>query len=180
MSITKATKTHRVLRSKVALVSAVSLSLAAGSIALVAPAHAAGSVASAPSAQASSLFVLGEITAQKPHFAGFSASGKKLVAYPGKVFFPSGGHLVQVKQQRWEYDRSPDAHDYLGTSHFTKFIHNKGTFKFRSIHPLERTDFGYGDKTEEVYHKVSFRVFKHGHWSAWSKWEYTGYASIPR
>jgi hypothetical protein len=168
--ITKATKTHRTLRSKIALVSAVSLSLAAGSAALAAPAHAAGSVPPTASAQASSLFVTGQVTFQKPYIAGFSASGKKLVAYSGKVVFPFGGHLVQVRHELWEDDRWPNMDDLLGKSYFSKYVQNDGTFKFKSIHPLIRTD---ADGTEEVYQRVSYRVYKHGQWSAWSKWVYS-------
>ena len=175
MSITTATKKHRVLRSKIALVSAISLSLAAGSAALAAPAQAAESVTHATSAQSSPLFVSAHITADTPH-KGWGA----WVAYSGKVFFPSGGHRVQVKQERWERDHWPDKDDYLGTSYFNKYFHNGGWFNFKSTHPLKWTDFGYGDRTEEVYHKVSYRVYKNGHWSPWSKWVYSGTASIHR
>ena len=179
MSITKATKTHRGLRSKAALISAISLSLAAGSAALAVPAQATDSVAPAASVQPSSLFVLGHITAHKPHFVGFTHEGKKLVAYPGKVFYPSSG-FVQVKQERWEKDQWPDKDDYLGTSIFSKHFNHGGTFHFREIKPLTRTDFRPGDKVEEVYHRVSYRVFKNGHWSSWSKWEYSDVAHIHR
>ena len=179
MFITKATKTRRVLGSKIALVSALSLSLAAGSAALAAPAQAADTLAPAASAQDSSLSVKGHITAATPYPAGFWG-GKRLVAYKGKVFFPSGGHLVQVKQERWERDKWPDHDDYLGTSYFTKHFHNGGWFNFDSTHPLKQTDFGYGDKTEEVYQRVSYRVYKNGHWSHWSTWVYSGTASIHR
>ena len=171
MSITKATKTHRTLRSKIALVSAVSLSLAAGSVALAAPAQAAGSVPQTASAQASSLFLTGQVTFQKPYFAGFTASGTKLLAYPGKVVFPSGGHLVQVRHQLWEDDWWPNTDDFLGARSFTKYVQNDGTFNFKSIYPLIRTE---SDGTEEVYQRVSYRVYKHGQWSAWSKWVYSG------
>lgn len=180
MFITKATKTHRVLGSRIALVSALSLSLAAGSAALAAPAQAAGSLApAAASAQDWSSFVKGHITAATPHKAGFWG-GHVQVAYPGKVFFASGGHWVQVKQERWERDKWPDHDDYLGTSYFSKYFHNGGWFHFNSTHPLKRTDFGHGDKTEEVYQRVSYRVYKNGHWSHWSNWVYSGTASIHR
>ena len=179
MFITKATKTHRALGSKIALVSAVTLSLAAGSAALGAPAQATGSLAPAALAQDSSLFVIGHITAKTPHAVGVSA-GKRLVAYPGKVFFASGGHWVQVKQERWENDQWPDSDDYLGTSYFRKYFHNGGTYNFVSTHTLKRTDFGFGDRTEEVYQRVSYRVYKNGHWSPWSKWAYSGTANILR
>lgn len=179
MVIAKTTKIHQSLRSKVALVSAVSLSLVVGSVAVGAPAHATGSLTSAPSAQASSVYVLGDISARKPHVIHL-ADGTRLVAYPGKVFFPSGGYWVQVKQERWEKDLWPDADDHLGTTVFTRYIQNTGTYKFRSMLPLKKTDFGYGDKTEEVYHKVSYRVFKNGSWSPWSKWVFSPIASIPR
>lgn len=178
MFITKATKTHRGLRSKAVLISAISLSLAAGSAALAVPAQAGSPVAPAASVQPSSLFVSAHLTAYKPYVAGIS-HGRKLVAYPGKVFYPSSG-FVQVKQERWEKDQWPDKDDHLGTSYFTKRFQNGGTFHFREIKPLTRTDFGFGDRTEEVYHRVSYRVFKNGHWSSWSKWEYSHVAHIHR
>jgi hypothetical protein len=128
--------------------------------------------------QPSSLFVSAHLTAYKPYVAGIS-HGRKLVAYPGKVFYPSSG-FVQVKQERWEKDQWPDKDDHLGTSYFTKRFQNGGTFHFREIKPLTRTDFGFGDRTEEVYHRVSYRVFKNGHWSSWSKWEYSHVAHIYR
>lgn len=176
MSITTATKTHPALMSKIALVSAISLSLAAGSAALAAPAQAADSVAPVTLEQTSTLFVSEYIRADTPR--GFGADWKHLVAYPGKVHYPSSG-LVQVKQERWERDHGWDKDDYLGTSHFSKYFHKGGTFTFKSTHPLKQTDFGY-DKSEEVYHKVSYRVYKNGHWSPWSKWVYSGIASIYR
>ncbi|GAA1259365.1 hypothetical protein [Arthrobacter pascens] len=179
MSITTASKKNRVLRSKIALVSAISLSLAAGSAALAAPAQAADSVTHATSAQSSPLFASAHITADTPYFAGFGAGWKRLVAYPGKVYYPSSG-WVQVKQERWERDHWPDQNDYLGTSYFSKYFHSGGTFTFKSTYPLQRTDFGYGDKTEEVYHRLSYRVYKNGYWSPWSKWVYSDTASIYR
>jgi hypothetical protein len=179
VSITKATKTHRGLRSKAALISAISLSLAAGSAALAVPAQATATVAPAASVQPSSLFVLGHIKAEKPRVVGI-VHGTKLVAYEGKVVYPSHG-LVQVKQERWERDQWPDKDDYLGTSYFSKRFNNHGgTLNFREVKPLKRTDFRPGDKTEEVYQRVAYRVFKNGHWSAWSKWVYSDTAHIHR
>lgn len=60
---------------------------------------------------------------------------------------------------------------------FGKNINNGGTFAFKSTHPLRRTDL---DRTEEVYQRVSYRVYKNGHSSAWSKWVYSDIARIHR
>ncbi|MBT2548149.1 hypothetical protein [Arthrobacter sp. ISL-65] len=179
MFVTKAMKTHRVLGSKIALVSAVSLSLAAGAAAVAAPAQAAGTERPSISSQASSLFITGRITADKPYEAGSPASGPKSVAYAGRVFIPSRG-LVQVKQERWERDQWPDRDDYLGTSYFSKYLPYGGTFTFKGTHVLKRTDFGFWDRTEEVYQKVSYRVYKNGHWSPWSSSVYSSTAIILR
>ena len=83
---------------------------------------------------------------------------------------------MQVKQDRWERDHRPDKDDYLGTSYFTKYFHNGGTFAFNSTHPLKRTDFGYGDKTEEVYQKVSYRCTR----TATGLHGPTGYTAAPQ
>jgi hypothetical protein len=95
--IRKATKTTQVLGSKIALVSALSLSLAAGSAALAIPAQAADSMANAASAQASSSFVKGHVTADTPE--RMHRHGRTLVAYRGNVHFRHGSSLVEVKQQ---------------------------------------------------------------------------------
>ena len=71
MSITTATKTHPALMSKIALVSAISLSLAAGSAALAAPAEAADSVAPAALEQTSTPTVSEYISADTPRFQGY-------------------------------------------------------------------------------------------------------------
>lgn len=174
MFIKKATKNHLVLGPKIALVSALSLSLAAGSVALAAPVQAAGYEGHTASAQALPSFVKGHTTAETPD--GWYRHGHTSVAYRGNVYFPHGSFLVEVLQQQWEYDGGLGKDDYLGTSYFGKYINNGGTFAFKSTHPLKRTDW---DGTEEVYQRVSYRVYRNGHWSAWSKWVYSGTAHIP-
>ena len=179
MFVTKVLKTHRVLGSKIALVSAVSLSLAAGAAAAATPAQAASAEPTSISAQASSLIITGHITAYGPYEVITPAGWPKFVAYAGKVYIPSHG-LVQVKQERWERDNWPDRDDSLGTSYFSKFLPYGGTFTFKSTHVLKRTDFGIFDRTEEVYQKVSYRVYKNGHWSPWSTPVYSATANIHR
>jgi uncharacterized protein (DUF2147 family) len=74
---------------------------------------------------------------------------------------------IELYDQRWEEDDGPD--DYLGDWSGYHYFDHEDT---RTFH-IKRTapDTEHGD--EEVYHRVTYRVYYDGHWSDWKDWKYS-------
>jgi hypothetical protein len=143
-------------RRKLALLSAVSLGLAAIPIGLAAPAQAAESTR------------VCTVTAVKPAFAGHNSSGVKKVDYPIKVSC-SKDRLLNIVQTRWEDDNpwTPpfDGNDYQGKSTWTNLRVAAGTtVTLPSVHLLQNTEPG----NEEVFHKVTYQEGIGGLWTGWA------------
>lgn len=91
--ISNQAKTSQRPRRKLALLSAVSLGLAAIPIGLAAPAQAAESIRACT------------VTAVQPSFAGHNAAGVKKVDYPVRIYC-SKTRILNIIQTRWEDDSS--------------------------------------------------------------------------
>lgn len=162
MSMTAGTKKSRPSRAKVALVSAMTLGLAAGGVALAAPAQAAATNYACT------------VTPLKPVFAGFNSSGTKLVDYQIQVRCYNN-RSVYIEQQRWESDDWPNGDDHLGTSTFSRHLNQySGTVTISNIRTLVDGEIG----NEEVYQKVSFQEGSGGVWSPYTGWYYSGVTSM--
>ena len=83
---------------------------------------------------------------------------------------------VQIRQLRFEDDRSRRHDDFLGRSTFWEsFRRNDDKV---TIHSYDRVPDRRGP--EKVYHYVSFRVHSGNHWSDWTRWEKSEVATLWR
>jgi hypothetical protein len=162
MSMTAGTPKSRPSRAKVALVSAMTLGLAAGGVALAAPAQAA--TTNNPST----------VAPLKPVFAGFNSSGTKLVDYQINVYCNSN-RSVYIEEQRWESDDWPNGDDHLGNSAFSRYLGPaNGWHTIHNVRTLVDTEIG----NEEVYHKVRHQEGAGGVWSPFTGWKSSATTSM--
>ncbi|KIS25869.1 hypothetical protein TV39_17570 [Arthrobacter sp. SPG23] len=162
MSMTAGTTKSRPSRAKVALVSAMTLGLAAGGVALAAP------------AQAATTNYACTVTPLKPVFAGFNSSGTKLVDYQIQVRCYNN-RSVYIEQQRWESDDWPNGDDHLGNSSFSRSLgYYSGIVTIHNVRTLTNTEIG----NEEVYQKVRHQEGAGGVWSPFTGWKSSGTTSM--
>ena len=162
MSMTAGTKKSRPSRAKIALVSAMTLGLAAGGVALAAP------------AQAATTNYACQVVPLKPIFAGFNSSGTKLVDYRINVYC-AANRSVYIDQQRWESDDWPNGDDHLGNSAFSRYLGPvNGWHTIHNVRTLTNTEIG----NEEVYHKVRHQEGASGVWSPFTGWTGSGTTSM--
>lgn len=153
MSITTPTKSP--LGTRFALISAVSLGLIGGPVALAVPANAATSLRGCT---VDPLKPTDERNNRADFRIKIDCNGKK---------------VVEVRQKRFEKDRH-GRDDFLGRSEFKeKFDRHDGRV---IIHSKDRVDKDRGK--DRVYHEVSFRVKTGNNWSDWTKWERSHVATI--
>jgi hypothetical protein len=154
MSITQSTKS-RPFGTRFALISAVSLGLIGGPVALAVPADASTSLRGCT------------VDPLKP-----TDAGKNLADFRIKVDC-NGNKTVEIRQKRFEQDgRRHD--DFLGQSKFKEsFDRHDGRI---TIHSKDNVDKDRGK--DRVYHEVSFRVKAGNNWSDWTRWEKSDVATI--
>lgn len=161
MSITPSTRNSRPLKAKFALISAVSLGLIGGPVALAAPADASTSERGCT------------VDPRKP------TSGDHKVDFRISVDC-RGNKTVQIRQLRFEDDRGRRNDDFPGHSTFWEsFDRNDRSV---TLHSFDRVPNLDRRGTEEVYQLVSFRVRSGNsdNWSDWTRWEKSDVATIHR
>ncbi|MEV7134041.1 hypothetical protein AB0N24_14235 [Arthrobacter sp. NPDC093128] len=154
MSITTPTKSP--LGTRFALISAVSLGLIGGPVALAVPADASTSLRGCT------------VDPLKP-----TDAGKNVAEFKIRIHC-NGNKVVDVRQKRFEKDRH-GKDDKLGD-----FTWRNLDFGRHDDHTtVSKKDWIDKDKGKDrVYQEVSFRV-KSGHnWSDWTKWERSDVATI--
>jgi hypothetical protein len=162
MSMTTGTKKSRPARAKIAVVAAMTLGLAGGSLAMAAPSQAATTNYNCT------------VTPLKPVFAGFNSSGTKLVDYQIQVRC-SSDRYVYIEQQRWESDGWPNGDDHLGNSAFSRHLNAySGTVTIHNVRTLVNTEIG----DEEVYHQVRHQEGTGGVWSPFTGWRNSATTSM--
>jgi hypothetical protein len=154
MSITTPTKSP--LGTRFALISAVSLGLIGGPVALAVPADASTSLRGCT------------VDPLKPTDAGRNVAEFKIRIHC------NGNKVVDVRQKRFEKNRN-GRDDKLGDSTWRNL-----DFDRRHDHTtLSKKDWIDKDKGKDrVYHEVSFRVKSGNNWSDWTKWERSDVARI--
>jgi hypothetical protein len=147
-------------RARIALVSAISLGLAAVPLALGVPAQAASNACS--------------VTPQKPVYSHDNANGVKVLNYKIKVYC-ARARVLEIYQQRWEDDDWPNDDDHLGTTYWTNQHFAAGeSYVYNNYRTLVDGEVG----NEEMYQLVNFREGVDGLWSSWSGWMKSGTLSI--
>jgi hypothetical protein len=154
MSTTTPTKS-RPLGTRFALISAVSLGLIGGPVALAVPADASTSLRGCT------------VNPLKPTDAGRNVAEFKI-----KIDC-NGKKVVEVRQKRFEKDRH-GRDDKLGDSSWTKYF-DRHDDKV-TVSKKDKVDKDRGK--DRVYHEVSFRVKSGNNWSDWTKWERSDVARI--
>jgi len=154
MPIAQSTKS-RPFGTRFALISAVSLGLVGGPVALAIPADASTSLRGCT------------VDPLKPTDERNNKADFRI-----KVDC-NGNKTVEIRQKRFEKDRH-GRDDFLGRSEFTEhFRHHDGRVIIHSKDKVEK------DKGKDrVYHEVSFRVKTGNNWSDWTKWERSDVAKI--
>lgn len=152
------------LRRRVRIGSAVAstVCIAAGGLALGAPAQAATTKDSCT------------VTPFMPEFAYTEAgTGRKVLDYKIKVHC-SQAHGVSIEQKRWEHDPwNPD--DALGASFFYRELDAGTSTMIHNYRTLVNTEPG----EEEVYQSVRFRVWWDPASSDRTGWESSDWRGIP-
>ena len=154
MSITPSTKTPRPRTSRFALVSAVTLGLLGGPVALAAPADASASLRGCT------------VEALKPSLRDHQIDFRIKVDC-------NGNKTVQIKQLRFEDERGRRHDDLTGVSWFWRSLDR---------HDDSVTIHNYVDRhgSQRVYQLVSFRVRSGNsdNWSDWSSWDKSEVLSV--
>ena len=155
MSTTTPTKS-RPFGTRFALISAVSLGLIGGPVALAVPADASTSLRGCT------------VDPLKP-----TDAGRNIAEFKIKIDC-NGKKVVEVRQKRFEKDRH-GRDDKLGdTTSWTKYFDRhdgKVTVSKKSWIDKDRGK-------DRVYQEVSFRVKSGNNWSDWTKWERSDVATI--
>jgi hypothetical protein len=166
MSITSPARDRRSIAARLALVSTVSLGLVAGPIAVAAPAMA-DYVSNRDC----------KVKAVKPH--PYTHYGHKYVNFKIRIDCEKD-RKVQVRQQLWEQDYGRDRDDRLDDRRrFEKWVDKDYDVVIDSKHRLRNTE-ARGDRHEEVYHMVSYRVKDGNGWTQWSDWHVSKVVSVRR
>jgi len=154
MSTTTPTKS-RPFGTRFALISAVSLGLIGGPVALAVPADASTSLRGCT------------VDPLKP-----TDAGRNLAEFKIRIDC-NGKKVVEVRQKRFEKDRH-GRDDFLGRSEFKEsFDRHDGRVT------VSNKDSVHKDKgRDRVYQEVSFRVKSGNNWSDWTKWERSDVATI--
>ncbi|WP_454699583.1 hypothetical protein [Arthrobacter humicola] len=156
MSITTQTKS-RPLGTRFALISAVSLGLIGGPVALAVPADAATSLRGCT------------VDPLKP-----TDAGKNVAEFKIRIHC-NGNKVVDVRQKRFEKDRQ-GRDDKLGnTTEWKRLEFDRGD---RRITLSKKADIDKDRNKDRVYQEVSFRVKSGNNWSDWTKWERSEVARI--
>lgn len=155
MSIPTTTPSKARRRSgKFALVSAVTLGLIGGPVALAAPADA--------STHLRGCTVDPLKPTDRSHYVDF------------RIRVDCRDHTtVQIRQSRYEDEHGRRHDDYLGGTTFWRsfYRHDDVTLHSRDWVPDRRGD-------EKVYQVVSFRVRVGNHWTDWTRWEKSDVATL--
>ncbi len=155
MSTTTPTKS-RPLGTRFALISAVSLGLIGGPVALAVPADASTSLRGCT------------VNPLKP-----TDAGKNVAEFKIKIDC-NGKKVVEVRQKRFEKDRN-GRDDKLGnTTEWRKYF-DKHDGK---VTVSKKADVDKDKGKDRVYQEVSFRVKNGNNWSDWTKWERSDVARI--
>jgi hypothetical protein len=155
MSITQSTKS-RPFGTRFALISAVSLGLIGGPVALAVPADASTSLRGCT------------VNPLKP-----TDAGKNLAEFKIRIHC-NGNKIVDVRQKRFEKDRH-GRDDRLGSSEWRRLEFNRHDERMT----LSKKDSVEKDKGKDrVYQEVSFRVKSGNNWSDWTQWEGSDVAVI--
>ena len=155
MSTTTPTKS-RPFGTRFALISAVSLGLIGGPVALAVPADASTSLRGCT------------VNPLKP-----TDAGKNLAEFKIRIHC-NGNKIVDVRQKRFEKDRH-GRDDKLGSSEWRRLEFNRHDERMT----LSKKDTVDKDKGKDrVYQEVSFRVKSGNDWSDWTKWERSDVAVI--
>ncbi|MBP1233063.1 hypothetical protein JOE40_002707 [Arthrobacter sp. PvP102] len=155
MSITQSTKS-RPFGTRFALISAVSLGLIGGPVALAVPADASTSLRGCT------------VDPLKP-----TDAGKNLAEFKIRIHC-NGNKIVDVRQKRFERDRH-GRDDRLGSSEWRRLEFNRHDERMT----LSKKDSVEKDKGKDrVYQEVSFRVKSGNNWSDWTQWERSDVAVI--
>lgn len=165
MSITPVTKKSRPLGAKVALISAVSMGLIGGSVALAAPAEASTSDRGCT------------VDPLKPTTRWGSGWDSQQVDFRISVSC-RGDKTVEIRQRRFEDDHGRRHEDFLGSSTFRESFGNRD--RSITVHSFDRVANVDRRSHEEVFQVVSFRVRSgnSGNWSDWTSWEKSGVATV--
>jgi hypothetical protein len=158
MSITPSTKRTSPLGTKFALISAVSLGLVGGPVALAVPADASTSLRGCT------------VNPLKPTDERNNKADFRI-----RVDC-NGNKTVEVRQRRFEDNRGARRNDdFLGRDTFKRSFDRRDDRI--TIHSIDRVDADRG--RDRVYHEVSFRVKNNnGNWSDWTRWEKSEVATI--
>lgn len=77
------------------------------------------------------------------------------------------GYWIDLHDQQWEKDNGHDHDDYLATWTKRDYFDHEGTKTYSFNRKAPNTEHGH----EEVYHRVTFKTYKHGHWTGWHNWK---------
>lgn len=154
MSTTTPTKS-RPFGTRFALISAVSLGLIGGPVALAVPADASTSLRGCT------------VNPLKP-----TDAGRNLAEFKIRIDC-NGKKVVEVRQKRFEKDRH-GRDDRLGSDSWVKYFDRHDDKVTVSKKDSVHKDRG----RDRVYQEVSFRVKSGNNWSDWTKWERSDVATI--
>lgn len=146
--------------AKFTLVSAVTLGLLGGPVALAAPADASTSY------RGCTVDPL-RPTSQRNHWADFRI---RVGCRDNSV--------VEIKQLRYEDQRGRRYDAYLGGSTFWESFNRRGGTV--TVHSYDVVPIQNRHSSERVYQLVSFRVRVGNHWSNWTRWERSTEATVWR
>lgn len=107
-------------------------------------------------------------------------SGTKMITYETLIIC-AADRTVEVQDQRWEQDWT-SADDPYGTTTYTiTFTDPTDTVRLKSVTKALPDGDAWGDRNEEMYHSVRFRVTGtlDGVTSPWTKWENSDVVSFP-